>query len=109
MQNETTPAEGFNSAQLEAESALRGAACSLLLIPDPKTVLLDILLRIGVPFDTAKLISLGHSSPIALASHLIKNHPALCSTMESPNGRKTGSHGWSWALDHLRGLLAGRM
>jgi hypothetical protein len=29
-------------------------------------------------------------------------------TLESPDGRKTGSHGWSWALDHLRGLLAGR-
>jgi hypothetical protein len=29
-------------------------------------------------------------------------------TLESPDGRKTGSHGWSWALDHLRGFLAGR-
>ena len=29
-------------------------------------------------------------------------------TLESPDGRKTASHGWSWALDHLRGFLAGR-
>ena len=28
-------------------------------------------------------------------------------TLESPDGRKTDSHGWSWALDHLRGFLAG--
>jgi hypothetical protein len=30
MQNENTPAEGQNSGKLEAESALRGAACSPL-------------------------------------------------------------------------------
>jgi hypothetical protein len=29
-------------------------------------------------------------------------------TLESPDGRKTGSHGWAWALDHLRGFLCGR-
>jgi len=29
-------------------------------------------------------------------------------TLESPDGRKTASHGWTWALDHLRGFLAGR-
>ena len=28
-------------------------------------------------------------------------------TLESPDGRKTDSHGWSWVLDHLRGFLAG--
>ena len=28
-------------------------------------------------------------------------------TLESPDGRKTDSHGWSWALDHLRGFLVG--
>lgn len=28
-------------------------------------------------------------------------------TLESPDGRKTASHGWSWALDHLRGFLCG--
>ena len=28
-------------------------------------------------------------------------------TIESPDGRKTGSHGWAWVLDHLRGFLAG--
>ena len=28
-------------------------------------------------------------------------------TLESPDGRKTASHGWTWALDHLRGFLAG--
>jgi len=28
-------------------------------------------------------------------------------TLESPDGRKTESHGWSWALDHLRGFLCG--
>lgn len=29
-------------------------------------------------------------------------------TLESPDGRKTQSHGWTWALDHLRGFLVGR-
>ena len=29
-------------------------------------------------------------------------------TLESPDGRKTASHGWTWVLDHLRGFLAGR-
>lgn len=29
-------------------------------------------------------------------------------TLQSPDGRKTASHGWTWALDHLRGFLAGR-
>lgn len=28
-------------------------------------------------------------------------------TLETPDGRKTASHGWTWALDHLRGFLAG--
>jgi hypothetical protein len=28
-------------------------------------------------------------------------------TLHSPDGRKTGSHGWTWAMDHLRGFLAG--
>jgi len=28
-------------------------------------------------------------------------------TMESPDGRKTGSHGWSWQLNKLRGFLCG--
>ena len=28
-------------------------------------------------------------------------------TMESPDGRKTKSTGWTWALTHLRGFLAG--
>jgi len=28
-------------------------------------------------------------------------------TLESPDGRKTESHGWTWAMDHLRGYLAG--
>jgi len=28
-------------------------------------------------------------------------------TLESPDGRKTQSHGWTWALDHLRKFLAG--
>lgn len=28
-------------------------------------------------------------------------------TLESPDGRKTESHGWSWALDHLRKYLVG--
>jgi len=26
-------------------------------------------------------------------------------TMETPDGRKTGSHGWSWIMDKLRGQL----
>ena len=29
-------------------------------------------------------------------------------TLHAPDGRGTGSHGWTWALDHLRGFLAGR-
>jgi hypothetical protein len=29
-------------------------------------------------------------------------------TLESPDGRKTASHGWTWVLAHLRGFLAGR-
>ena len=29
-------------------------------------------------------------------------------TLESPDGRTTGSHGWTWAMDHLRGFLCGR-
>jgi hypothetical protein len=29
-------------------------------------------------------------------------------TMENPDGRKTGSHGWSWVMTHLRPYLAGR-
>lgn len=29
-------------------------------------------------------------------------------TLQSPDGRKTRSHGWTWAMDHLRGFLAGR-
>ena len=28
-------------------------------------------------------------------------------TLHAPDGRKTESHGWTWALDHLRGFLAG--
>ena len=28
-------------------------------------------------------------------------------TLESPDGRKTGSHGWTWALAHLRSYLCG--
>ena len=28
-------------------------------------------------------------------------------TMESPDGRKTQSHGWTYLLNHLRGFLAG--
>lgn len=28
-------------------------------------------------------------------------------TAETPDGRRTGSHGWTWLLDHLRGYLAG--
>lgn len=26
-------------------------------------------------------------------------------TLESPDGRKTASHGWTWVLKHLRGFL----
>ena len=26
-------------------------------------------------------------------------------TMETPDGRKTGSHGWAWIMDKLRGQL----
>lgn len=29
-------------------------------------------------------------------------------TMESMDGRRTQSHGWTWILDHLRPYLAGR-
>ena len=29
-------------------------------------------------------------------------------TLESPDGRQTAAHGWTWAMDHLRGFLAGR-
>lgn len=29
-------------------------------------------------------------------------------TLESPGGRKTSSHGWTWILTHLRRHLAGR-
>lgn len=29
-------------------------------------------------------------------------------TLENPDGRKTGSHGCLWILDHLRPYLAGR-
>lgn len=28
-------------------------------------------------------------------------------TLESPHGKRTGSHGWTWVMDHLRGFLAG--
>lgn len=28
--------------------------------------------------------------------------------LRSPDGRKTKSHGWTWILNHLRPLLAGR-
>jgi hypothetical protein len=28
--------------------------------------------------------------------------------LKHPDGRKTGSHGWTWVMDHLRGYLAGR-
>ena len=28
--------------------------------------------------------------------------------LRSPDGRRTGSHGWAWILDHLRGYLCGR-
>ena len=36
MQNENTPTEGQNSDKLEAESALRGAACSDSSLPSPQ-------------------------------------------------------------------------
>lgn len=29
-------------------------------------------------------------------------------TMESPDGRETSSHGWTWIMDNLRGYLCGR-
>lgn len=29
-------------------------------------------------------------------------------TLETPDGRKTQSHGWTWIMNHLRGFLAGR-
>ena len=29
-------------------------------------------------------------------------------TLESPAGKRTSSHGWTWIMDHLRGFLAGR-
>lgn len=28
--------------------------------------------------------------------------------LRSPGGRRSGSHGWTWVMDHLRGYLAGR-
>jgi hypothetical protein len=28
--------------------------------------------------------------------------------LRAADGRRTGSHGWTWVLDHLRGYLAGR-
>lgn len=28
--------------------------------------------------------------------------------LRAPDGRETGSHGWAWALNHLRGYLCGR-
>jgi hypothetical protein len=28
--------------------------------------------------------------------------------LRSPDGRKTGAHGWTWVMDHLRGKLCGR-
>jgi hypothetical protein len=37
MQNKSTPAEGKDSAQLEAKSALRGAACSPSVSDTPET------------------------------------------------------------------------
>lgn len=44
MQNETTPAEGKDSAQLEDESTLRGAACSRVFIHfDSRDDLLETL------------------------------------------------------------------
>lgn len=47
MKDENTPAEGKDSAQLEAESALRGAACSPSSVP-PGT------LKIGEPHPSAR-------------------------------------------------------
>lgn len=29
-------------------------------------------------------------------------------TLETPCGKRTGSHGWAWMMDHLRGFLCGR-
>lgn len=29
-------------------------------------------------------------------------------TLEAAAGKRTGSHGWTWVMDHLRGFLAGR-
>jgi hypothetical protein len=29
-------------------------------------------------------------------------------TVEAPGGKRTGSHGWTWMLNHLRGYLCGR-
>jgi hypothetical protein len=29
-------------------------------------------------------------------------------TLHAPDGRGTGSHGWAWTLNHLRGFLVGR-
>ena len=29
-------------------------------------------------------------------------------TLETPDGKRTQSHGWTWVMDHLRGFLAGR-
>lgn len=29
-------------------------------------------------------------------------------TAETADGRRTGSHGWTWLLEHLRGYLAGK-
>jgi hypothetical protein len=28
-------------------------------------------------------------------------------TLDSVNGKRTKSHGWTWVMDHLRGFLAG--
>jgi len=28
--------------------------------------------------------------------------------LRSPDGRQTGTHGWTWVMDHLRGFLCGR-
>jgi hypothetical protein len=28
-------------------------------------------------------------------------------TLEAPGGKRTGSHGWTWVMDHLRGYLCG--
>lgn len=27
--------------------------------------------------------------------------------LRAPDGRRTGSHGWTWVMDHLRGWLCG--